>query len=63
LELVAPGGGQWEIGPANSPAVLRGDAGVWCRLVTHRTRTPPARPLTARGVLAEQALTVARAFL
>jgi uncharacterized protein (TIGR03084 family) len=63
LELVAPDGTPWTYGPADGPSRIVGQAGDWCRLVTHRVRRPPDRPLEATGPLAEQALVVARAFL
>jgi uncharacterized protein (TIGR03084 family) len=63
LELRAPSGVTWSFGPEGAPARVRGDAGVWCRVVTHRWRDPSPPPLEAKGALAERAVAVAQAFL
>ena len=63
VELRAPSGGLWTFGPAHYSARVRGDAGVWCRVVTHRWRDLKPPPLEAEGALAEQAVGIAQAFL
>jgi uncharacterized protein (TIGR03084 family) len=65
LELVSPGGARWEYGPPldAAAAVVRGSAGDWCRVATHRFRRTTLPDLVADGPLAVAALRVARAFL
>jgi uncharacterized protein (TIGR03084 family) len=65
VELHAPSGARWAFGPApaGSAGLVRGGAGVWCRVVTHRWRAAAAAPLECRGDLATAAVRVARAFL
>jgi uncharacterized protein (TIGR03084 family) len=63
LELVAPSGGHWAVGADDPVAVVRGPAGAWCRVATHRWRAATPPPLEADGPLAERALAVARAYL
>jgi len=63
LELRAPSGVTWTLGPDKCSAAVRGEAGVWCRVVTHRWRQPRPPPLEAEGALAEQAVAIAQAFL
>lgn len=65
VELLAPSGATWVYGPAPHAAAgtVRGRAGVWCRVVTHRWRAPEPAPLTCDGDLAAAAVRVARAFL
>jgi uncharacterized protein (TIGR03084 family) len=65
VELRAPSGARWEFGPdaGEAAARVRGDASVWCRVVTHRWRAPEPAPLECAGDLATAAVRVARAFL
>ena len=65
VELRAPSGATWVYGPdpQDAAGTVRGDAGVWCRVVTHRWRAPEPAPLTCDGDLAVAAVRVARAFL
>lgn len=65
LELRAPSGAAWELGPDAdaATAVVRGDAAVWCRVVTHRWRSTVPPPLRCDGALAVASMRVARAFL
>jgi uncharacterized protein (TIGR03084 family) len=63
VELLSPSGARWSFGPERSSLRLQGDAGVWCRVVTHRWRSPLPPPLKAVGRLAQRAVVVARAFL
>jgi len=63
VELVSPDStALWSYGPPSSPDVIRGQAGEWCRVVTHRLRCR-APQLEAQGELAQQSISVARAFL
>jgi uncharacterized protein (TIGR03084 family) len=65
VELIAPSGAPWTFGPepVDATATVRGDAGVWCRVVTHRWRDSGRPPLECDGDLAVAAVRVARAFL
>jgi uncharacterized protein (TIGR03084 family) len=65
VEVRAPSGDTWAFGPDTHDAAgtVRGDAGVWCRVVTHRWRAPEPPPLACDGELAVAAVRVARAFL
>jgi uncharacterized protein (TIGR03084 family) len=63
IELGAPSGASWRFGPEGSPSRLQGDAGVWCRVVTHRWRLASPPPLQAEGQLAERTVLIAQAFL
>ena len=65
VELTAPSGATWAFGPepADAAGTVRGDAGVWCRVVTHRWRSPEPAPLQCDGDLAVASVRVARAFL
>jgi uncharacterized protein (TIGR03084 family) len=63
VELRAPSGDTWRFGPEGSAHVIRGPAGTWCRVVTHRLRPPAVNDLVASGPLAAAALRVAKAFL
>jgi uncharacterized protein (TIGR03084 family) len=63
LELTSPAGRLWRIGPEEGMSCIRGQAGDWCRLVTHRVRSAPPTPLIGVGDLAEASLVVGRAFL
>jgi uncharacterized protein (TIGR03084 family) len=63
LELDSPTGRPWRIGPEGDMPTIRGQAGDWCRLVTHRVRSTPLSPLVASGELAEASLLVGQAYL
>jgi uncharacterized protein (TIGR03084 family) len=63
VELDAPSGDQWSFGPTDSPHVVRGPAGTWCRVVTHRLRAPAPNDLLATAGLAADSVRVARAYL
>ena len=63
IEVISPDAMQtWTFGPADATDVIRGPAGDWCRVVTHRLRSGPPQ-LEVQGELAQQSLRVARAFL
>jgi uncharacterized protein (TIGR03084 family) len=65
VQLRAPSGATWAFGPSadTATASVHGDAGVWCRVVTQRWRSPDPAPLVCEGALAVAAVRVARAFL
>jgi hypothetical protein len=65
IEVRAPSGASWAFGPDahDAAGTVRGEAGVWCRVVTHRWRDPESPPLACDGELAVAAVRVARAFL
>jgi uncharacterized protein (TIGR03084 family) len=63
VELVAPSGAHWRFGPDDSPHVVTGPAGTWCRVVTHRLRPPAVNDLVATDGLAAAAVQVAKAYL
>jgi uncharacterized protein (TIGR03084 family) len=63
LELTSPSGGTWHLGPEQAPSIVRGPAGDWCRLATHRLRPPARSTLRCEGALAQSSVQVVRAFL
>jgi uncharacterized protein (TIGR03084 family) len=64
IDVVSPDGGSaWSYGPPDARDAIEGPAGDWCRVATHRLRAPQRARLTTRGGLADEALSVARAFL
>lgn len=63
LELEAPSGAAWTLGPDDAPTVVRGRAGDWCRIVTRRDRDGSAERLVAEGPAAANVIRYARAFL
>ena len=65
VQVRAPSGATWVFGPDphDAAGTVHGDAGVWCRVVTHRWRAPEPPPLGCDGELAVAAVRVARAFL
>ena len=63
LELKAPSGARWCFGPEDTTERVGGDAGVWCRVVTHRWRESYPPPLQVEGELAERSVAIAQAFL
>ena len=63
LELTAPDGSTWSLGPDAAPQVVRGAAGEWARLCVRRLALADAPTLKAEGPLAEAALEVAKAYL
>jgi uncharacterized protein (TIGR03084 family) len=63
LELDAPSGARWRIGPHDGDDVVAGPASTWCRLVTRRLRARSAADLHVRGPLATAAVRVAQAYL
>jgi len=63
LELTAPSGAPWRLGPDDAPTVVRGSAGDWCRIVARRDRDGSAGRLEAEGPDAANVIEHARAFL
>jgi uncharacterized protein (TIGR03084 family) len=63
LELTSPSGGIWHLGREQAPSIIRGPAGDWCRLATHRLRPPAQSELRCEGALAQSSTHVVRAFL
>lgn len=63
VELTAPDGTTWELGPPDAPDRITGPAGEFCRVFVQRLPRHEARGLVAHGDGAHAALEVARAFL
>lgn len=62
-ELTSPSGRTWTFGPDDSPTVIRGSAGDWCRVVARRDRDGAAARLRGKGPDAANAIEHGRAFL
>ncbi|MGI9649239.1 MAG: maleylpyruvate isomerase family mycothiol-dependent enzyme [Acidimicrobiia bacterium] len=62
VELRAPEYQKWVFGPDDADAVVRGEAGEWCRVVVRRSAASDTS-LEATGDLAEKALELAKAYL
>jgi uncharacterized protein (TIGR03084 family) len=56
-------GERWDFGPDEAENLITGDAGEFCRVGVQRMKLADAKTLKAQGLLAEEALQVARAFL
>jgi uncharacterized protein (TIGR03084 family) len=63
LELTAPSGDTWTMGPADAPTVISGSASDFCRVVGRRDRDGAAGRLTGTGPDAANAIKHGRAFL
>lgn len=64
LSLTAPDGATvWEFGDAAAPQVVEGAAGEWARVAVRRMPRADAHTLVATGQLAEEAMSVAKAYL
>jgi uncharacterized protein (TIGR03084 family) len=63
LELVAPSGAEWSMGPSDAPTVISGTASDFCRVVARRDRDGAASRLVGTGPDAELAIEHGRAFL
>jgi uncharacterized protein (TIGR03084 family) len=63
VELVAPSGAAWCLGPDSADDVVTGPAGTWCRVVTRRLRPPAANDLVLNGPLAVASVRLAQAYL
>ena len=63
VELSAPGGDTWTVGPNDATDVITGDAAEFCMLGVQRLKRADAATLKADGPLADLALDNLRAFL
>jgi uncharacterized protein (TIGR03084 family) len=63
IELKAPSGDVWTMGPDDAPTVIRGTASDWARLVARRDRDGSAERLEGEGPDAANVIKHARAFL
>ncbi|HZQ84565.1 MAG TPA: maleylpyruvate isomerase family mycothiol-dependent enzyme [Acidimicrobiales bacterium] len=64
LSLTAPDGvSTWAFGDDGAPQVIEGAAGEWARVAVRRMPLADAHTLVAKGQLAEEALSVAKAYL
>lgn len=64
VELTAPDGAtEWKFGDPGAPQVIEGAAGEWARVAVRRMPLADAHTLVAKGRLAEEALSVAKAYL
>ena len=63
VELTLPSGAAWTFGPDDAANRITGPAGEYCRVFTHRSSRTAAPNVKAVGAAADDALTVARAFL
>lgn len=60
-ELAAPGGGTWELGPADAPTVISGPAGAFCRVAARRLAAGDSA-LTTAGPHGAEALRLVRTY-
>ena len=63
LELKAPNGEPWLLGPDDAPTVIRGSAGDWCRVAVHRDRRGERARLHGEGPDAAAVIANAQAYL
>ena len=63
LELDAPSGGTWSVGPADARTVIRGAAADWCRVAVHRARGDERSRLRGEGPDADDVLRYVQAYL
>jgi uncharacterized protein (TIGR03084 family) len=63
LVLTAPDASTWTLGDDGAPNVVRGSAGDWCRVVTHRDRKDEKAHLQATGPDGDTIVANAQAFL
>ena len=63
VELTLPSGAEWSMGPAAAENRITGPAGEYCRVFTQRMTRADATNVHAVGPAADDALSVARAFL
>ena len=61
VELIAPSGESWKWGPEDAPDNIKGTAGDFCRVVTHRIHYTDTN-LDTTGELASEFLSIAQAF-
>jgi len=63
LELKAPDGDEWRVGPDDAATVVSGTAGDWCRVACQRDRCGERARLTAEGPDATAVVQNAQAYL
>jgi uncharacterized protein (TIGR03084 family) len=63
VELQAPSGASWTIGPDDAPTVITGTAADWCRVAVHRDRTGERSRLHGSGPDAADVIKYAQAYL
>ena len=63
LELVAPDGSMWRLGPDDAPNVIAGTASDWCRVAVARDREAERTRLVATGPDAETLLVAIPRFI
>ena len=62
LELGSPVGDTWVLGPEDADCVVRGPAGVFCRVAARRLRPADAHGLEARGARSDEVLELVRTY-
>lgn len=63
LELEAPSGGTWSVGPSDAPTVIRAVASDWCRVAVHRNRGDERSRLRGEGPDAHDVIKYVQAYL
>ena len=63
VELDAPSGASWSIGPEDAPTVIRGGAADWCRVAVHRDRHDERSRLAGSGPDAADVIKYVQAYL
>jgi uncharacterized protein (TIGR03084 family) len=63
VELEAPSGETWDVGPADAPTVIRGTASDWCRVAVHRDRRGERSRLRGDGPDADDVVRYVQAYL
>lgn len=63
VELDAPSGGTWSVGPPDAPTVIRGAASDWCRVAVHRDRGDERSRLRGEGPDAQDVIKYVQAYL
>ncbi len=63
VELDAPSGDTWVVGPHDAPTVIRGTASDWCRVAVHRARSDERSRLRGEGPDANDVIKYVQAYL
>jgi len=63
VELEAPSGATWDVGPSDAPTVIRGVASDWCRVAVHRDRHDERSRLRGEGPDADDVIRYVQAYL
>jgi uncharacterized protein (TIGR03084 family) len=63
VELDAPSGGTWIVGPDDAPTVIRAAASDWCRVAVHRDRRDERSRLRGEGPDADDVIRYVQAYL